>query len=149
MKSKAFALAASLALTGWLPGAATAENSTSVLGYTIHHNAMTTDNLTPEVARAYGLQRSKNRGMLNVSVIKEKPGTTGEPVTAEVAASATNLAGQHRTIPMREIEDGDAIYYIGEFRIADEETLKFTVEVTPSGESSSHMVRLTQQFFAK
>jgi hypothetical protein len=110
---------------------------------------LTTDNLTPEVARAYGLQRSKNRGMLNVSVIREVAGTTGTPVSADVVASATNLAGQHRTIPMREIKDGDAIYYIGEFRIADEETLKFTIEVTPSGESSSHMVRLTQQFFAK
>ena len=64
---------------------ASAENSTKDNGYTIHHNAITTDMLTPEIAREYGLIRSRNRAMLNVSVIKQVPGTTGQPVSARLA----------------------------------------------------------------
>ena len=64
------------------PLSALAENSTTAGGFTIHHNAFTTSTLTPEVAKAYGIQRSKFRGMLNVSVIKEKEGTTGTSVPA-------------------------------------------------------------------
>ncbi|MGD9393318.1 MAG: DUF4426 domain-containing protein, partial [Chromatiales bacterium] len=80
-----------------------AENSTKDNGYTIHHNAITTDMLTPEIAREYGLIRSRNRAMLNVSVIREVEGTTGQPVQAEVRASSTNIIGQQRRLKMREI----------------------------------------------
>ena len=45
-------------------------DTTEVNGYTIHHNAFTTDTLNPEVAKTYGLQRSKYRGMLVVTVLK-------------------------------------------------------------------------------
>ena len=55
-------LAGALLLGG---GGVVAETSTTVEGYTIHHNAPTTDMLEPQIATAYGIQRSKNRGMLN------------------------------------------------------------------------------------
>ena len=130
-----------------LPLAGVAENSTDIPGYIIHHNAFTTDTLSPEVARHYQLTRSKNRGMLNVSVIKGVPGTTGRSVRAEVTAQAVNLAGQSREIELREITDGDAIYYIGDFRVTHQETLNFTLQVTPEGSTESYTARLSQEFF--
>jgi hypothetical protein len=39
--------------------------------YTIHFNAVSTDILTPEIARTYDIVRSKNRAFLNVSVRKK------------------------------------------------------------------------------
>ena len=36
-------------------------------------------------------------------------------------------------IRTREIRDGNAIYYIGEFGVANEETLKFDVQARPQG----------------
>lgn len=146
MKSKLFSLLFAVML-GCVPLQLLAENSTRVPGYVIHHNAFTTDTLAPEVARSYGLQRSKSRGMLNVSVIKEVPGTTGLPVSAKVQVSASNLTGQTREIPMREIHDGNSYYYIGDFRVADQETLSFTLEVTPQGEAKPFPAQLSQQFF--
>ena len=144
--SKMVATLAAL-LFALLPLTGMAENSTSIPGYIIHHNAFTTDTLSPEVARHYQLTRSKNRGMLNVSVIKGVFGTTGHSVRAEVTAQATNLAGQSREIALREITDGEAIYYIGDFRVADQETLNFTLQVTPEGSTESYTARLSQQFF--
>ncbi len=130
-----------ISLSAW------AENSTAIPGYTIHHNAISSASLDPTIARQYSIQRSKYRGMLNISVIKEKPGTTGEPVRAVVLAKATNIRGQMITIPMRQVTEGEAVYYIGEFRIADQETLNFELQVQPQGTSRFYNAKLTQQFF--
>lgn len=130
-----------LSFTTW------AENSTSVQGYVIHHNAFTADTLSADIATNYQLTRSKNRGILNVSVIQEVPNSTGKAVKAEVTANATNLSGQHREVPLREIVDGDAVYYIGEFRIANQETLNFVIEVQPEGSTDRHTAKFSQQFF--
>ncbi len=113
---------------------ASAENSTKENGYTIHHNAITTDMLTPEIAREYGLIRSRNRAMLNVSVIRDVPGTTGQPVMADVRASSTNIIGQQRRLKMREIREGEAIYYIADFLVRNEEQLNFHIDVKPEKE---------------
>ncbi len=136
-------------LAGLGLGPALAENATKIPGYTIHHNAITTDRLTPEVARSYGIQRSRNRGLLNVSVIKDAPGTTGTPVTATVAATSRNLQGVIRELPMREVKDGTAVYYLGEFPVEHQETLNFTVQVKPQGEATRYAAELSQEFFTR
>ena len=130
-----------------LPLSALAENSTSIPGYTIHHNAIPTASLDPAVANQYRIQRSKYRGMLNVSVIKDIPDSTGKSVDAIVMANATNIRGQLISIPMRKITEGDAIYFIGEFRIEDQETLNFHLQVKPKGETRFYKAELKQEFF--
>ena len=130
-----------ISLSAW------AENSTSIPGYTIHHNAIPTATLDPGIANEYRIQRSKYRGMINVSVIKTKKGTTGTSTPAVILAKATNIRGQLISIPMRQVLEADAIYYIGEFRIADRETLNFDLQVQPQGESRFYKAKLTQQFF--
>lgn len=126
-----------------------AENSTHVDGYTIHHNALTTDTLTPSVAQAYNIQRSKNRGMLTVSVLKNQLGATGIPVKATIKVIATNLNSQLRNITLHEVNEGGAIYYIGDFRISNEETFDFQLEVTPEGSDKTYEAKLRQEFFTE
>jgi hypothetical protein len=136
-------------LAGLGLGPVLAENSTKVPGYTIHHNALTTDQLAPDVARSYGIQRSRNRGLLNVSVIKEAPGTTGSPVSAAVKATSRNLKGVIRELEMREVRDGTAVYYLAEFPVEHAETLNFKVQVRPQGEATSYGAELSQEFFTR
>jgi hypothetical protein len=124
-----------------------AENSTTIPGYTIHHNAIPSASLAPDIARQYGIQRSKYRGMLNVSIIKNVEGTTGQSAEAAVMAKANNIRGQLISIPMRKVTEGDAIYYIGEFRIADQETLNFEIKVQPKGERRFYTAKLSQDFY--
>jgi hypothetical protein len=137
--------AAALFPSSW----AVAENSISVDEYTVHHNAFTADTLTPEVAKAYGFQRSKYRGLLNISVIKEAPGTTGTAVPAHVDAKIVNLTGQSSALAMREIKEGSAIYYIGEFPVQNEQKINFVIDVTPQGRDDPIVVSMDQQFFTE
>jgi hypothetical protein len=131
------------------PLSAGADNSTAADGYVIHHNAFAADTLDPAVAKRYQIQRSKQRGVLNVSLIKEKAGTTGVPTAARVEVSATNQNGQKMRVPMREVREQDATYYIGEFPVQDQETLDFAIEVTPEGTSKGIKASARQQFFTR
>jgi hypothetical protein len=47
---------------------------------------------------------------------------------------------------MREIKEGSAIYYIGEFRVAPPDTLKFKATVEVAGEPKYDMT-FEQKFF--
>jgi len=128
-----------------------AEQSSTFGDYTVHYNAFSTDILTPEVAKAYGIQRSKSHALLNISVLKKVMGTTGEPVRARVQATATNLSAQLRQLNVRELideqSDSKAIYYLAETQVTDGETLKFSITVTPAESSASTTVTFDQQFF--
>ncbi len=126
---------------------ALAENSTRTGGYTIHHNALTTDSLPAQVATAYRIQRSKNRALLNVSVIRDEPGSMGTPVRAQIRAVAKNLFGQIRVIEMREIVEDKAIYYIADFPVAHREMLNFEFEVMPEGGRYPLQANMRHEFY--
>lgn len=123
------------------------ESSRDFGDYVVHFNALATDQLTPEIAGEYGIVRSKNRAMLTVSIIQKEAQGVGTAVSGSVSASATNLTGQLKSIPVREIREGTAIYYIGEIAVTNAETLIFTVDVTPINEPSRFTVRFQKQFF--
>ena len=130
-----------------LPVAVSAENSKDFGQFVIHYNAMATDVVPAQVARKHRITRSKNRGMINITVLKKVLGSPGQPVHAHVEVNAQNLAGQGRTIHVREIREGNAIYYIGEFGVANEETLKFDVRARPQGTQEFVEVRFSQDFY--
>jgi len=84
-----------------------------------------------------------------LSVIRDVPGTTGTAVTAQIEATSRNLQGQIREIAMREVREGQAIYYLGEFPVEHGETLRFDLKVRPQGSASSYAVELSQDFYTR
>lgn len=130
-----------------LGGSAQAENSIDFGDHVVHYNAFTADTLSPQIAKAYDITRSKSRGVVNIAVLKKVMGTQGQPVTAKLAASAVNLTGQLKSFETREIREDGAIYYIGEFRVTNQETLDFKIRLLPEGTDKGLTVRFRQQFF--
>ncbi len=119
--------------------------SADIGDHVVHFNALATDQLPPEVARAYNIVRSKNRAMLNVSIIRNEDGSS---VPAEVSVNTVNLTGQLKNVTMRRIDEGDAIYYIGETPVANRETLVFDISVQPEGATAASEVRFQRQFYS-
>jgi len=105
----------------------------------VHYNALTTDELLPEVARAYKIERSKTRGLVTMSVLKPNKMGVLMPVAAKLSVYATNPNQQLTHIDMREVKEGTAIYYLGEFRVSPPATLKFTATVEVAGEPKRDM----------
>jgi len=126
-----------------------AENSRDFGQYVVHFNALDTDQLPARVAREYRITRSKNRGMINITVLRKVLGSPGQPVHAFVEVTGTNLAGQYRRIPVREVREGNAIYYIGEFGVTHEETVRFDVQARPQGSPDTLKLEFSQDFYTR
>src|SRR5512143_2602500 len=112
----------------------------------VHYNALTTDELLPEVARSYKIERSKTRGLLTMSVLRQNKVGAPTPVPARIRVYVTNLNQQLANIEMREVKEGNAIYYLGEFRVVPPDTLKFTATVEVAGGPKNDL-SFEQQFY--
>jgi hypothetical protein len=117
--------------------------------YEVHYNAVRTDSLTADIAKAYGIQRAGNRVMLNVTVLRKSGDHQPRvPVEAQVDVDAYNLNGQLKDLDVRRVSEGEAIYYIGEATISGTEILVFDIKVTPQGEQSPLEVKFKREFFS-
>lgn len=139
-------LLTALLLVFGLNGAA-AQNVQQSGDVIVHYNVVPTTNLTPEVARRNGITRSASRALLNIVVQRRTDAPLPVAITAKVEAHAFALTGQRQTIVLREVREGDAIYYLGEVRVQDKEELNFELKVLAEGGSASIPVRFAQQFF--
>lgn len=122
-------------------------------GYMIYYNAIITDSLTPAVAETYGVDRSRNRILLTVSIRKGSEGSLMQTTAAKakVTAQAVNLNSRLETLSMRRVEEGNAdskaIYYVDDFAFTDKEMWKFTIKVTPDNQDKEYEIKFDQQFF--
>lgn len=116
--------------------------------FEVHYNAVRTDELSAEVARAYGIERSANRVMLNVSLLRKDANGKTTPVDGTVTASAHNLNGQLKDLQMRRITEGSSVYFIGEVGISGAEILVFDIDAAPVDQSGKYSVQFKREFFA-
>ncbi len=130
-----------------LPLMAQAEQSKVFGNYTVHYSAFTTDNLTPSVARTYNIPRSKKRALLNISVLKKTADGSSKPSRASVKGTTMNLSHQLRELSLREISEKGTIYYIAETPVGNAETLKYNLEISPEGETTTYKLSFQEQFY--
>lgn len=112
----------------------------------VNYNVITTDTLAPQVAKAYGIKRSKNRLLLTVSASRPDERDVPRAVNIDVTAYTVNMIEQHRKINMRRISEGEAIYYIGDFGFATPDFLRFTVNVAEPGSDKPHKIEFQRNF---
>lgn len=93
----------------------------------VHYIVVNTSFLAPEVARAYGIQRSQFQGLVNISVLDTD---SQEAQSVSVMGDATNLLGTKKELKFREVQEGDAIYYLAILPFRDQEQYRFNINVT-------------------
>jgi len=123
---------------------AAAENMKKMGNMNIHYIALGATFFTPEVARAYGIERSKYNGLVNISVLDNtKDGTPAKVVT--ITGTARNLLGQKKELNFKEVKEGDAIYYLAQVSYRNDETISFDLMVSDGEES--HNLKFKQKFY--
>ena len=127
-------------------GALRAERTRDLGRFVVHYTAMPTDALDAQVARVYSIERAPNIGMLNVAVAKKQPGGKTMPVTATITADVSDHLGNIKMLAIREIDDGEAVYYIGEFQIRTRQPLHFQITVSPEGAGPPYVLQFEKQF---
>lgn len=124
--------------------------SADIGDFVVHFSAQSTDQLPPEIARTYNIVRSKNRAMLNISILRESDGIA---VPGQVSVKTFNLTAQLKNVTLRRIDEpgaqdaAGAIYYIGVTPVANRETLKFYISITPEGAEKASEVLFIRQFY--
>ena len=91
----------------------------------VHYNAFNSSFLTPEVAKAYGLERSRYNAIINIAVQDKQKVAQAVGITGE----AKNLTGTIRTLNFQEVKEGDAIYYLATLPYRNEDTYQFTLKI--------------------
>lgn len=116
--------------------------------YEIHYNAFNSTFIQPDVAQKMNIQRSKRRALVNVSVLKVD-GEQKKPVNANVTGRARNLIEQTQEMTFRKIDEGNAIYYIGQFGFTDDQVIRLAIEVQPDPNQPAYKVEFEQQFYSE
>lgn len=138
-----------LLLTSLLTLPVHAEQKQIERGYEVHYNAFNSSFVTPEVAAAKGIVRSKVRALVNVAVFKLEQNGNKTAVRANIKGEASNLIQQIQTLEFKPIIEGDAIYYIGGFRFSEEERMTIELEVTPDPNQAPIKVSFNQTFYTE
>ncbi len=96
----------------------------------LHCVAMPTSELTPEAAAEFNVARDPRRGLLTVTVFRHLGQGRTQAQPAQVFAGAINQHNSLSNIPVREMRKDGAVYYLGEFRVAPPDTLRFLVNAS-------------------
>lgn len=107
-----------------------AEQKVPMGDYEAHYALVPTTMLGAHLATDYDISRAPDRALLTISILD----TGGTAVRARISGVVRDLLGQERRLDLREVVEGDAIYYLTGIRHDDEDVLRFDIDVTtPDG----------------
>ena len=119
-----FLLSACLGVTAMAADVIKGERQETFGDVTVHYNTFNSTFLTPDIAKAAELIRSKNQGVINVSVIK-----AGQPLIAQVSGSVKDLTSQSVPLKFKQITEQGAIYYVAQYPVEQQEIRTFEIKV--------------------
>jgi len=132
----------------WLSGTAMVQAEIKEFGnYQVHWSVFPSTFLTPEIAKASKLQRSKGIGVVNIAIMKKNDNGTLSPVTGQVEGQVNNDIQQVKFLAFRRIQEGDAVYFIAQYQYSSGELMTFNVTARPVGAQRDLPVRFAHTLF--
>lgn len=98
---------------------------------TVHYSVFNSTFVQPATAQAAGLIRSKNQGVINITVLKG-----GKPAVANVSGTVADLTSRQSNLSFKQVTDQGAVYYLAQFPVEQEENRTFAITVG-SGETNN------------
>lgn len=92
----------------------------------IFYSAFDSSFLTPEIAVANNFVRGKDRGLVNIAVVK----TLGTGIPAKVTGQVQNIFQQTQQLEFVAIKEQSTVYYLAPFDFENEDLLTFKINVT-------------------
>jgi hypothetical protein len=114
--------------------------------YRVHYAAVNTTSLTPEVARQFGVDRTRNEILLVLNAQHEVDGRH-LPIAATATGTATTLLGHVQKLALRPVREADVHYVVASFQTLDGEFMTISAQVVPEGADTPIAVTFRQQFY--
>ncbi len=119
-----------------------AEQKATIGQWDIHYIAVNSAFLTPDIARSYGIVRSKYNGLINISVLNSQ---SQQPVSVVITGTARNLLGVTKPLQFKEVTEGSAIYQLAEIAFRDQE--QFQIELSINDGQEQHSFSFQHKFY--
>ncbi|WP_339544098.1 DUF4426 domain-containing protein [Pseudomonas sp. RA_35y_Pfl2_P32] len=119
-----FALTLCLSVSAMAADVIKGERQETFGDVTVHYNTFNSTFLQPDIAKAVELIRSKNQGVINVSVIK-----AGQPMVASVTGSVKDLTSKTVPLNFKQVTEQGAIYYLAQYPVDQQEVRTFEIKV--------------------
>jgi hypothetical protein len=133
-----------LALFLFMMTSASAENMKKLGTMNVHYMAIGSTFFTPEIAKVYGITRSRYNGLINISVLdNSQQGTPAK--TVSITGKAKNNLGQFKELSFKEVKEGQAIYYLAQVSYNNEETIHFDIMINDGKEKQQ--LKFSQIFY--
>lgn len=114
--------------------------------YELHYSVVNTTFLAPEVASTYGIVRSKQRGLLNLAVREHMADGSTVGRTMQLKGRTWDLI-QGQPLEFMEVREGEAIYYLAEFKFINEEWRFFESIFRPEGADETYTFTFKHQLY--
>ena len=111
-----------------------AEQKKDLGKWEVHYMALTSTFLTPQVAKTYGIVRSRYNGLINISVLDRKSKLAQSVV---LTGQAKNLIGVVKKLSFQKVIEGDSIYYLAVLPFSDLEQYRFDVSISDGTEKKA------------
>lgn len=111
---------------------ASAEEKTQLGNWDVHHIVLATSFLTPQIAKANSIVRSKFNSFVNISVLDSDD---KKAQNVSVTGTARNLLGNTKKLSFKKVVDGEAIYYLAVFSHANKESFRFEINIQQGNET--------------
>ena len=119
-----------------------AEQKVQLGNWDVHYIVLPSTVLTPAVAKAYGLQRSRYQAFVNISVLDSQ---TQQAQSVVVSGTATDLLGNVRQLEFQQVNEQQSIYYLAQFSIDAEELWRFEINLRHG--NTSEQFKFKQKMF--
>lgn len=120
-----------------------AEQKRELGNWDVHYIALNTTFLTPEVAKQYGIVRSKFNALINISVLDRQDKSAQSVI---LTGEAKNLLGVVKKLNFKQITEGKSIYYLALLPFSDLEQYRITVNINDGLEQKN--LKFQHKFYA-
>ena len=103
--------------------------------FEVHYSLVNTRHIPAQVAKVYDIVRADNRMLLNIAIRKQAGGQETVAQKAQLKGVRHDLMRPY-TLKFTEIKEQDAIYYISEFKVINEEFSRFVIDIKIGEEES-------------
>lgn len=144
MKTSILKFLLALSLILFVVTSASAENMKKLGSMNVHYMAIGSTFFTPEIAKVYGITRSRYNGLINIAVLdNSQAGTPAK--TVSITGKAKNNLGQFKELSFKEVKEGQAIYYLAQVSYNNEETIHFDIMINDGKEKQQ--LKFSQTFY--
>ena len=109
----------------------------------IFYSAFESSFIAPEVAVAYNFVRGKDKGLVNIAVVK----TLGKGEPADISGQVLNIFQQSQQLEFIPIKEQNTIYYLAPFEFENEDLLTFKITVNSPSSPQPYRFKFQKKMY--